>query len=487
MKKNCEEKNYEEYSEPQTEVYTIRWFILIATCLMTAITMFGSKSFSVANKIYAAYFNVSLTVLDWSSLALNAGAILVTPLFSWLFYKKSVGFKMLSVIGVASLLISYVVIVLSVVHPRLFLLMTVSNFLQGVTYTIAFTVGTSFAVMWFPDHQVSLAIASNAVSFSLGTLSGAIVPPALLVDVNNLTTTTNFTSQEIITLQHAAREDLLLMYAPILGTLVFILLFFVFFVTDLPPTPPTLALLKKIMDESSSHKSLSKFLKALKQLFLDFNFALCCAAVSIVYNIVTVEIVHITDIVAELNKRMHIDLPNNVTGGAIVTGYAVTCCFSAFASAQVLSKYKRFIGQTRLGSAFSFLSAVGMTLCLYKEFFVGFCLCIFVYGISTRVFVIPLLEIITRHTYPLDETFVSVWVSFFGCVAQVVFVEIARVLSYFANPIALLIFMSICLFISFVFIMLIDPIDKRGEISNKSTNPKEVTKILSESIKKYTE
>lgn len=486
MKNTHKDKEVYE-SEPETEIYTRRWFILAATCLVTAITMFGSKSFAVANKVYAAYFNVSLTVLDWSSLALNAGAIFVTPLFAYLFLKKSFGFKMLNILGTSCLLLSYIVIVLSVIHPSLFLFMTVSNFLQGVSYTICFTVGTSFAVMWFPDNQVGIAIASNSVSFSLGTLAGAMIPPAMFVDVDSISNMTNFSTGEILELKHAAREDLLLMYAPVLGVLVLLLLYFVGFVTDFPPKPPTYALLmKQLMEQNSSQKrSLSDFKKALKVLFKDKDFVLCCAAVSIVYNVVNVEIVHITDIVAELKKRIHIDLPNNITGGAIITGFAVTCCFAAFGSARVLSKFKCYMFQTQVGIVFSFLSAVGMTLCLYTEFFIGFCLCIFVYAISTRTFIIPLLEIITRHTYPLDETFVSVWVSFFGCVAQVIFVEIARLLSYFFSPISLMIFMSVCLFISLFIAAFINPTDKRGEMCLDADAVNEKTKLLDDSTKKY--
>ena len=478
MLENCE-KGSKVGDENEIALYARRWIILFASCLFTIATIFGSKSFTVANEIYAAYFHVSLSVLDWSCLGLYAGATIVTPIFAWLFYRQSVGFRMLSIIGILCVLVSYAGIILAVQYPAMFPLMVVANFLQGVAYTICFTVGTSFAVMWFPDSQVGIAIACNAISFSAGTLAGAIVPPAIFENVDELNYSANSTQHQVHLWEHKTRNDLFIMYTPVVGLLLGVLIYFGLFVTDLPPKPPSFALLLKRYCQEE--KTFSRFLAATKQLFQDSTFVLCCVTLSIVYNVVIVEIVHITKIVAQLKQRLNLNLSDDVTGGAIVTGFAITCCIAAFLSAAILNNLKCYAGQALTGSTLSFLSAVGMTLALYERSLVVFCVCIFVYGISTRLFVIPLLEIITRHTYPLDEAFVSVWVSGCGCIALVFFAESARVIALHAPPMAVMIFMCFSLLFSFILLLFVRPKNKRGEIAFEETNnssPTEKTKLL---------
>ena len=477
---------YEDISRgDRIAVFAQRWVILAATCFVTIVTIFGSKSFTVANEIYAAYFGVSLVVLDWSCLALYVGATIITPVFAWLFFRQSVGFRILSITGTTCLLVSYLVIVLAILFPYLYPLMVVSNFLQGVAYTICFTVGTSFAVLWFPDHQVGLAVACNAISFSIGTLAGAIVPPEFFENLEVLSNFTNWTAHELREWKEDARLDLLRMYAPVMGLLLFLLLFFVIYVTDLPPKPPTFALLLKrnLNRNDFEPKFFADYIMTIRNLFCDRTFLLCCLALSIVYNVVIIEIVHITEIVSQFKKRLSFDMPSDVTGGEIITGYCITCSVAAFGSAAILNKWKKFVAQTVVGTAFSFLFALGMTIALLIKSLASFCMCIFLYGISTRLFIIPLLEIITRHTYPLEETFVSVWVSGCGCIAMIFFVEASRLISLHTSPIGLLIFMCICLFVSLFLILFIRPKDKRsqaflGVADKKRVEVDENTKLL---------
>ena len=469
-------------------VYARRWVILAAFCLVTIATIFGSKSFTVANHIYAAYFGVSLVILDWSCLALYIGAAIATPIFAWMFFKQSVGFRLLSITGTLCLLVSYLVIVLSIEFPKLYPIMVVSNFLQGVAYTICFTVGTSFAVLWFPDHQVGFAVACNAISFSVGTLSGAIVPPEFFENLRIQANFTNLTKQEILEWKNETRTDLLKMYTPVVGLLLFLLFFFISYVTDLPPKPPTYALLLKrsLARNDFGIKTFSEFVKIIIKLFRDKTFLLCCLVLSIVYNVVIIEIVHITDIVAKFEERLNFQIPSDVTGGQLVAGYCITCSLSAFCSATILNKWKFFVGQTVVGAIFSFLSAVGMAFSLYTTSLTSFCMCLFLYGLSTRVFVIPLLEIITRHTYPLEEMFVSVWVSGCGCIALVIFVETARLISLHTAPVGLMMLMCALLLMSLILILFIKPKDKRGEALRLSEAYKTQQETLNEKTKLLT-
>jgi len=63
--------NAEESTEDTTNnngssiaIYTKRWFLLAALCIVATLNIFLSKSFSTANEILGVYFQVSLAQLD---------------------------------------------------------------------------------------------------------------------------------------------------------------------------------------------------------------------------------------------------------------------------------------------------------------------------------------------------------------------------------------------------------------------------------------
>jgi len=45
---------------------------------------------------------------------------------------------------------------------------------------VTVTVGPSFAVVWFPNDEVGLAIAIDLLSHNVGLILGSILPPAFL-------------------------------------------------------------------------------------------------------------------------------------------------------------------------------------------------------------------------------------------------------------------------------------------------------------------
>ena len=144
------------------EIYTKRWFLLAATCIYTAVIMFLSKSFSIANEIWADYFYVSLAAIDWACLGLYVGSALVTPVFAYLCFTKVIGFRSMSIFGSVRLLLSCSCVLATIKFPFLFPIMVGVSLLQGVAYCVSFSAGAFFAVLWFPDNQVSLVIAFNS-------------------------------------------------------------------------------------------------------------------------------------------------------------------------------------------------------------------------------------------------------------------------------------------------------------------------------------
>ena len=456
----------------KTEVYSMRWFILAGFGMVTLLTMFASKSFTTANESYAMYFGVNLAVMDWAALSLYLGAAIVTPVFAWLLFKQSIGIRILSIIGTSCLLTSYVVIVLSVQFPVLYPLMVISDFLQGVAYTVGFTIGPSFAVLWFPDDQVGLAIAVDLLSQNIGVILGVILPPLTLKRLNFVNTSDNeLQSFDETMWKNDTRKSLLIMYSSAIGVLMLLLVLFIIFVKDLPANPPTLALWVKRNTESLTEKSFARFIETVKLLFLDVNFILCSLVLGIGFNVIIVFYLNIAVIIEKFElKKIGIYISDDLMSGILATAYATSNIIFGFVVAKLTHRWKKYATQTLLGMGFTFVVLVALTLSFHFDNFWGFCVCVVMYSIGTRLFVIPLFEIITRHTYPIDETFVSIWVGAIGCFILVIIGEIARAVAGYASTISLLTLMCACVFVAFVLALFSHPTDKRSEVDTQIKN-----------------
>ena len=111
-----------------TAVYPKRLVILAVVCFLS-LANFASKVLGFRTRCLKN--DVSSSALDWSTLEMYVGLLLVSPVFAWLFYRRISGLRFLSVAGSGCLLMSYIVMVLSVHFPRLFPLMITTSLLQG--------------------------------------------------------------------------------------------------------------------------------------------------------------------------------------------------------------------------------------------------------------------------------------------------------------------------------------------------------------------
>jgi len=475
-----------ESNSPETAVYSKRWLILAAVCSINFFTNFGAKTFTVANQSYAKYYNVSLLALDWSDLAVYLGAAICTPIFAWFFFKQNAGLRILLIIGTFSLLISFFVIVLSIQFPKLYTLMIFSNLLQGISYMVSVTVGPSFAVIWFPNEEVALAIAIDLLSHNVGLIMGSILPPTLL-NTYSITNAANITIHQQETWKSNTHKMLLLLYIACIITLFILLLLFIAFMVDQPLKPPTKALWVKgkttTTEQPKSTGSLLQFIQAVKSLHQDLNFVLCSLCLNFTFCLNIVLYLHITAILDHFNiRKMGINIANDIFGGIIIVSSAFARIIFSFVSVKISYHWKNYAGQALAGSVLNLFAVLGTTLAFYFRNFLVFCIClIFLYSLGLRIFAIPLYEVITRHTYPIDETFVNVWSGVSGCFLFVINAEFARIISMYAPPVYLLIYMSFCVFVSFVIALIIKPKDKRREVDDMEHNPVEESNKVEES------
>jgi len=465
-----------------TGIYTRRWLLLVATCLCTLLTDFLSESFAAANEIFAVYFQVSLAKLDWTCAGLDAGTGLITPIFAYLCFIQVIGFRAMSICGSTCLLLSCICIILTVQFPFLFPLMVAATLLQGVAYCAAFSVGTVFAVLWFPDHQVGLAIACNSASMMAGFILSSTLPPSLLQNppfdkegTTSMTLQNNLSNIIYDEWKSVTYKNLMFMYSTTAVIFFLILLIFCLFASDLPPKAPTLALALKRISTSKTEiiRSFKGFINDTKVLFQDGTYLLCIGISGITYNMIIVEMVHLSQFINHIDDKISASL----TSAYILTAFSVSGFVSSFIAAKALRFFQRYTCQVIVGSGLLLGSGICLLLSYYYKILLGFYIGNIVWGVGSRICNIPLFEIVTRHTYPKDETIVTVWMAGIGTTIIVVIVGATRLLTTYLNSISGLIFINAFLLFAFFASFFLKPKNNRGEVDQE---------LIDEDINEYT-
>ena len=126
-----------------------------------------------------------------------------------------------------------------------------------------------------------------------------------------------------------------------------------------------------------------------------------------------------------------------------------------------------------------FGSAVFLLISYYLQFLVGFYVGNILWGLAVRLSIIPILDVITRHTYPKDEAVVTVWLTGSGSAILILMSGVARLLTENTAPESALIFMVVIMFFEFLLSFFLKPHIRRRESSQE---PKIETQNQSESL-----
>ena len=460
------DKQEENTNSNLVKIYTKRWVLLAAISIYTAAIIFLSKSFSIGNEIWVVYFDVSLAEIDWACLGLYVGSAAVTPIFAYLCFAKVIGFRSMSICGSLCLLLSCSCILVAINYPSLFPLMVGVSLLQGVAYCVSFSSAAFFAVLWFPDNQVSLAIAFNSASVVSGGVLGSNIIPALLKTPNLQNTSSVVQNNtDLIEWNKATYKTLTYIYSAVGVILVLLLLFFFTFAKDLPIKAPTLALAqKRIIDTTLQEtRTWGGFVSCTKELFQDRTFLLISVITGITFNLIIVEMLHLTQLVHVILDDSKTNASASSMSGFIILAFALIAFPSAFLSNRILQRFQRPTLQIKVGAGMLLGSVSLILVSYYCKFLPGFFIGNIGWGLSVRICIIPLLDVVTRHTYPKDETVVSVWVNGFSSIGVVVLAGFVRLLTKYTNAVSALISLVVIMFFVFLSTFFLKPIDRRRE------------------------
>ena len=461
----------------EVSVYTRRWLLLAATCLWSTIGVYFSYCFSTTDQLFGVYFKTGLDQVDWLVLAAYAGTTIVTPVFAYLCHAGLMGFRRMSIVALMCLLVACVATILVVHYPVFYLVLIPVNFLHGVAYCVSVCVMPFFPVVWFPDNEVSIAIAFVSSSLTLGVLLGSLIPPVIIKSISHeIQFNKSIAAVDELNNWRVSTHDALLWMFSSLAVILFLLLIYIaVFAQDLPPKPPTYAMLLKRSDfkttKSSVCISLHSFLVDTKLLFKNTMFLLGALILALIYNISGVEILHISQLVGKMTGySSKYGLSSTVLSSLVIAVFSLSGVIAVFFSAKVLQKYKGYSIQTITGTGLELCGGIIILFSYHYDILSGMFVGNFVLSSAKRFAVVPLMAAVTRHTYPMDEAFVSAWLTGMGAFFLVVSSEIARIISDRTTPGSAVVIICVVLLIAFVMSLFFKPIDQRQR-TDAETHP----------------
>ena len=464
---------------PDIAVYKRRWAFLIGIFFIGSTSMFSAVCFGLVDDIFTVYFNISYAQGDWITLSVYATSCLVIPVLAWLCFANQMGIRLLILLESFSLTLSYLLIVLAIAFPTtLYLLIIFGQLVHGITNAIQWSIPPLFAVLWFANNEVGIAIAVNFVGAALGAGIGFIAPSHALTEppselrtyLKDLNLTTKPPELYNSTLENWKYEDratLLYIFITMLAVTALLSIFFYIFLTDLPPKPPTIAQAIKrsqpIVAKKLNKENLKAFFRLLKNMFSDLTFTSLVIVYSIIHRAVMLEFTMMGELIRTIASSVSIDVTPDKLGSYIMIFYPVFAALGSITSGILLDQFAKYQRQAIFGAGMTFLSTIGIASSYYFRSFVAICIFNGAFGFSTRIGIIALLAVVTRHTFPVDESFVSIWITGFESIALILISELGRIFINDVSDISVLVFMCTSLCLSFILALLAKPKDKRLE------------------------
>ena len=465
-------------------IYKRRWLLLATTCLWSSIEIYLSECFGAANEIFALYFQTNLKQSDWMLLGLYAGTTLVTPIFAYLCHADLIGFRRMSIAAVVCLFIASCATIFVVQYPFLHTMLIPTNLLHGIAYSVSCCINTYFPVLWFPDHQVKIAVALLYASLTLGGLLSSVIPPGIIkpIPYDILHNSNKNNTNNLDDWKEATHNTLLWMFSALAISLCLILIYIAIYAADLPPKPPTYAMLKNrsvSTERPSAYESFKDFLKDTRLLFKNKMFLICIFVLGITRNMIMVEALHMTQLVGEIsNYANEHGLSNSVLSGLVLVVFATSGIIFMLASAKILQWYKCYVIQTIFGTSLGLASGIAVYLSYHYGTLSGLFVSNIIFSLGNRFCVMPMLEIVTRITYPMNEAFVSAWVTGVNSLILVIMAEIARFTSDHLSSGSSLIVMCVVLFFAFILSLFFRPSDKRTAVDKMQADTNELSENL---------
>jgi len=266
---------YDNSNSDELQLYPIRWFFLAVAAMLFLLYSFSGMSITQINNIFVLYFHVSYVAVDWGAIGNFAGSLLAAMPVAWLTYTKYLQFRRLVITTASVLCLSFAIKIAAFADTKLFFLVVIGQFLNGVCVALHFPMSLAFTMAWFPHKEVGTALGVFLFGGSAGLMLGTLIPSHVVMQPP-----ANATSRNTIW-RRVDFEACLVMWGIALAISFVLLILMVWLAADHPPKPPTLVQKEKSKN-LEKQSSFQDFLLTCKFLLKNTNFLIVTIAGSII-------------------------------------------------------------------------------------------------------------------------------------------------------------------------------------------------------------
>jgi len=102
------------------------------------------------NNIFILYFHASYVAVDWGTIENFAGSLLAAVPVAWLTYTKYLQFRRLVITTASLLCFSSAIKIAAFADAKLFSLVVIGQFFNGVCVALHFPMSLALTMAWFP-------------------------------------------------------------------------------------------------------------------------------------------------------------------------------------------------------------------------------------------------------------------------------------------------------------------------------------------------
>ncbi|PAV67718.1 hypothetical protein WR25_04230 [Diploscapter pachys] len=316
-------------------VYFKRWFILLMFIFLSASNGAQWIEYSIIVTIVSEFYDVSATLIDWTSMIYMLTYIFFFIPAAWLLDKY--GLRVSVLLGALGNAIGAWVKIMST-NPDGFWITFIGQTIVGTSQIFTLGIPPRLAAVWFGPDEVSTACAAGVFGNQLGIAVGFVTPPLLVH---------NGTKEDV------ARDlNVLFLASAVLNTVV--LTFILCFFSSKPKVPPSLAQLTQQQEAAFD----SNFWGTLKKLMTSKDFLL----LFITYGINTGVFYAVSTLLAQIVLEFY---PNEgETVGQIGLVIVVAGMAGSVVGGYCLDRFKKFKLITLIVYLCSFLAMLAFTLTL---------------------------------------------------------------------------------------------------------------------------
>ena len=460
-----------ENVNPEIQLYAIRWWIVILIAIDSVVLRIVKNSFGLVNNVFKNYFEVGYLAVDWFTLIQIPGIFLSSLVLTPIIFYKLLSLRKLSIAMGGSLAFVCICLLVAYIYPMLFPFIFIGEFIVGFVVVAMDTVSASFAISWFPEHQVGLALSIKMISGNTGSLLAYLIPSNLLVPPpTNLTTFLGNETDWKETVRHSdwfkQIHIRLIVYTLVLFTISFaVLLFLIGFFSDRPPKPPTLAQASVCLAQKDKSKTENvDIIGNLKEFYRE--------SIQIMRNKLVLQVAVIFSItqgcnliqklfMGEILRKVFIELGHvnnaNVMSGYVLVLFEFGCIVGSVVSGKVVDNYKNYRVQVILGLLFCFISMIGILIGYYFVNLIVIYIANTSYGFFITFLVTPIFETVYQHMYPIDTGFLTLILRIQCSFATILIGQISRLWLNLFGGISVLSLAAVFLFVALIISLFLKP------------------------------